>query len=323
MADQGRLSVTCAWEVPPGAAGHRVDAFVRRCLPHLSLREARRAIEEGAFWLDDRPARKGNRVFPGSILSLKGFSHLLAESPIPAADLEVPILYEDDSVLALDKPAGIATHGFSGRQSYTVANFLAAARPTLVGVGMNRWEVGLVHRLDRDTSGIVLAAKDQDAFDHLRAQFRRAAVGKYYWALARGKAEDERLIAAPLMREPGDPRKMKPVAEAGKRGQRARKWRAWTRFQRVAYARGYSLLRVEIGTGVTHQIRVHLASIGHPLAGDPLYGEGRDGPVGIGRLFLHACSLTFRHPRDDREITLASPLPPELKNILRRLKIKL
>ena len=323
MPDQGYAPVTRSWEVPPDAEGHRVDTFVRRCLPHLSLREARRAIEEGAIWVDDRPARKGDRILRGSVLSLRGFPHLLAAGPIPAADLEVAILYEDECLLALDKPAGIATHGFSGRQTHTVANFLAAIRPSLVGVGMNRWEVGLVHRLDRDTSGIVLVAKDQDAFDHLRAQFRRRAVRKYYWALVWGKTEDERAIAAPLMRDPRDRRKMKPFAEARKRGRTARMWRAWTRFERVACAGGYSLLRVQIGTGVTHQIRVHLSSIGHPLVGDSLYGEGGGEPFGIERLFLHACSLTFHHPREDREITLSCPLPLELKQILRRLEIQL
>lgn len=323
MADQGHVPVTRLGEVPPGAEGDRVDAFVRRCLPHLSLREARRAIEEGAIWVDDRPARKGDRVFRGNVLSLRGFPQLLADSPVPAADLEIPILYEDGCLLALDKPAGIPTHGFSGRQTRTVANFLTAIRPSLIGVGMNRWEAGLVHRLDRDTSGIVLAAKDQDTFDHLREQFRRGAVRKYYWALVRGKTQEERAIAAPLTRDPRDRRKMKPFAGAGRRGRAARAWKAWTRFQRVAHARGYSLVRVEIGTGVTHQIRVHLSSIGYPLVGDPLYGKGPDEPLGIGRLFLHACSLTFDHPREHREITLPSPLPPDLNRVVRRLGIRL
>lgn len=323
MADQGYASVTCLWEVPPDAEGDRVDAFVRRCLPHLSLREARRAIEEGAIWLDDRPARKGIRVLRGNVLSLRGFPQLLAESPVPAADLEIPILYEDGCLLALNKPAGIPTHGFSGRQTRTVANYLTAIRPSLVGVGMNRWEAGLVHRLDRDTSGILLVAKDQDAFDHLREQFRRGAVRKYYWALVRGKTEDERAITTALTRDPRDRRKMKPFAGAGRRGRTTRAWEAWTRIQRVAHARGHSLVRVEIGTGVTHQIRVHLSSIGYPLVGDPLYGKGRDDSLGVGRLFLHACSVTFDHPREHREITLPSPLPPELESVVRRLGMKL
>ena len=144
VGDQGFAAETCSWRVPPEADGIRVDAFVRRCLPHLSQREARRAIEAGAFWVDERPAKKGGRLLAGNVLGLRGFPHLLASSPMAAPHAGVSILYEDDCLIALDKPSGMPTHGFSGRDTNTLANVLAGIRPTLVGVGGNRWQVGAV-----------------------------------------------------------------------------------------------------------------------------------------------------------------------------------
>lgn len=321
MPDQGYAPVTRSWTVSADQEGIRLDAFLRRCLPHLSLREARRAIGEGAFWIDARQGRKGDRLFSGSVLVLRGYSYLLAESPAPEGDLNVPVLYEDECLLALDKPAGMATHGFSGRKTRTLANFLAALCPPLVGVGATRWEVGLVHRLDRETSGIVLAAKDQDTYLHLRAQFRRGTVQKRYWALVLGKTQKNGIIDAALMHDPKDRRKMRPYVEEGKRTRQGKTWKAWTRFQTLGYSRGFSLLRLEIGTGVTHQIRVHLKSLGHPLVGDSLYGQDRAQLLAPGRHFLHACHLRFCHPKSSEEMTLECSLPIELREILKDLKL--
>jgi len=321
MPDQGFASVTRAWTVPPGQDGIRLDDFVRRCLPHLSLRETRRAIEAGAFRVDQRLGKKGDRLCGGCVLALRGFPDLLAESPVPTRDLKVSILYEDDCLLALDKPAGVATHGFSGRETRALANYLAAIRPALVGVGGNRWEAGFVHRLDRDTSGIVLAAKDQEAFDHLRSQFRRARVRKKYWALVWGKAGSGGVIDDPLIHDPQDRRKMKLSGREGGRKRAAKRWKARTRFQTVAYSRGFSLLRVELETGVTHQIRVHLAALGLPLVGDPLYARERPLPPALGRQFLHAFSLEFRHPRTGQQLIVESPLAAELREVLRGLRL--
>lgn len=321
MSDQGCAPVTRSWTVASDQEGIRLDAFVRRCLPHLSLREARRAIDEGAFWIHERQGRKGDRLFSGSLLILRGYSHLLAESPVPAGDLNVPILYEDECLLALDKPAGMATHGFSGRKTKTLANFLAALRPSLVGVGASRWEVGLVHRLDQETSGIVLAAKDQDAYLDLRTQFRRGTLRKWYWALVWGKTRKDGVIDAALMHDPKDRRKMRPYVEAETKSRQGKTWKAWTRFQTLGYSRGFSLLRVEMGTGVTHQIRVHLAASGYPLVGDSLYGQDRTRLLPLGRHFLHAYHLGFYHPKSGEEMALESPLPVELTEILKFLSL--
>ncbi len=322
-SDQGSLPRINSWTVPAGQRATRLDAFVRRCLPHLSLREAQRAIDERAFWVNDRPGRKGDRLFSGDVLTLRGFPRLLAPAPLPGWDLKVPILYEDGFVLVADKPAGMATHGFSGRETNTLANFLAAVRPSLCTVGKSRWEPGLLHRLDQDTSGIVLVAKDQGSFENLRSQFHRGLIKKRYWALVWGRTKREEVIAYPLIHDPGDRRRMRAVMEKVGKRKRARRWKALTRFRVLSYSQRFSLLEVELETGVTHQIRVHLAAIGHPLLGDPLYSKERPDPFGLGRHFLHAFYLGFRHPKSGENVAVESPLPAELLKILDRLGMKL
>ena len=313
----------CSWTVPADEQPIRIDTFVRRSLAHLSLREAQRAIQEGAFWVNGRPAKKGYRLVGGDLLYFRGAGHWLAPAPLPRPDASVVIRYEDESMLALDKPAAMPTHGFSGRETSSLANFLAAQRPSLSGVGRSRWEPGLVNRLDRGTSGLVLVAKDQPSFEELRSQLRRGLIKKRYWALVWGKTKREGRIDLPLMHDPRDRKKMKTITAAKRRGRQPRSWNATTRFRFHGYSQGFSLLEVEIDTGVTHQIRAHLAAAGHPLVGDPLYGSGRSDPFGLGRQFLHACRLGVRHPRDGREVVIESPLPEELRQVVDRLKIRL
>ena len=316
------LPLINSWVVPSSERAIRLDAFVRRCLPHLSLREAQRAIDEKAFWVNDRLGKKGDKLYGGDSLSFRGPQQLLALSPSPGWNLHVAVLYEDESLLVVDKPAGMATHGFSGREKRSLANFLAAARPALGGVGKSRWEPGLVHRLDRDTSGLVLVAKDQRSFENLRSQFRRGLIEKKYWALVWGKVRREETLAYPLIHDPRDRRKMKTVKRGGKKGLHEKRWQALTRLRPVASAGGWSLLEVEIETGVTHQIRAHLEASGHPLVGDPLYGADRSDPFAVGRQFLHAFYLGFRHPMSDQEITVQSPLPEELREVVDHLGMK-
>ena len=292
-------------------------------MPHLSLREAQKAIDERAFWVNERPGRKGDRLFAGDVLSFKGPQHLLAPAPPPGWDLKVPLLYEDESVLVVDKPAGIATHGFSGRERDSLANFLAAIRPALCSVGKSRWEPGLVHRLDRDTSGLVLVAKDQESFDNLRSQFRRGLIKKKYWALVWGKVKREETLAYPLIHDPRDRKRMRAVLRRKEKSTHGKSWKALTRLEVVASSQGFTLLEVGIDTGVTHQIRAHLEAFGYPLVGDPLYGGSRIDPFSLGRQFLHACCLGFRHPKSGEEMIVESPLPEELRRVLDRLEMSL
>jgi 23S rRNA pseudouridine1911/1915/1917 synthase len=317
--DQEPFAGKGSWTVPADQRPVRLDTFVRRCLPHLSLREARRAIDEQLFRVNDRPGRKGDKLFPGDVVIFAASGHWLASGPLPGRDLHIPILFEDRFILALDKPAGMATHGFSGRETHSLANFLAAIRPSLRGIGKSRWEPGLVHRLDRDTSGIVLAAKDQGSFDDLRAQFRHKRVRKKYQALVHGETEGAGIIEYPLAHDPRDRRKMRAVTSKARYSREVKKWRALTKFQKLACAQGFSLLEVEIETGVTHQIRVHLEAIGHPVVGDLLYGGNRPGLYGLRRHFLHAFHLNVRHPESREALTIESPLPKDLQEILARL----
>lgn len=311
-----------SWTVPAGQQAIRLDAFVRRCLPHLSLREAHRAIAERAFWINGRPGKKGERLFAGDVLSYRGAPDLLAASPPPGLDLDILVVYEDECVLVLDKPAGMATHGFSGRERRSLANFLLAIRPSLAGVGASPWEPGLVHRLDRDTSGLVLVAKDQDSFEKLRLQFRKGLVQKRYWALVWGRIKGERVLSYALAHDPRNRTKMIAVKTGRGKPGSARKWPASTRLQALASSQGFTLLEIDISTGVTHQIRAHLEAFGCPLVGDPLYGDNRPDPFGLGRQFLHACHLRFRHPRSDQEVVIKSPLPGELRRVLGDLGIR-
>jgi 23S rRNA pseudouridine1911/1915/1917 synthase len=280
-------------------------------------------IGEGWFRVRGRAARKGESLYPGDIVTFVGPAPFLAATPPPAADICIGILYEDDSVLVLDKPTGVRVHGMSPRATRTVANFLAARYPALSGLGRSRWELGLVHRLDQDTSGALLVAKTRTAFDYLRDHFQRGLIEKKYLALVWGEAPAEGSVDYPLSRDRRDRKKMKIFKERCAKGRGPRIWPAATRFRLLARTHGVSLLDVEIPTGVTHQIRLHLAAIGHPLVGDNLYDPGRPGPPGLPRLFLHAHSIRFAHPGGGAHLLVESPLPADLRAVLKSLDVEL
>ncbi len=301
----------------------RLDHFAQHCLPHLSRRALRQAIGDKWFRIDGRIAKKGAKLAPGSILSFSGPDFWLASKPTAALGLAVPILYEDSSLLVLDKPAGMATHGFSGRETTSLANFLMAEQPELCRVGKNRWEPGLVHRLDRETSGLVLVAKTQAAFERLRNQFRRHQIQKHYLALVWGITKATGLISYPLVHDTGDRRRMGALVQSTPRVKQRRGWQAVTRFRKLAQARGLTLLEIEMETGVTHQIRVHLAAIGHPIVGDTLYGAADSENFRLQRHFLHARSLKFHPPESGVRVSVEAELPGELQRVLDEIEIKL
>jgi 23S rRNA pseudouridine1911/1915/1917 synthase len=198
-----------------------------------------------------------------------------------------------------------------------------ARQPSLIEVGKNRWEPGLVHRLDRDTSGLVVVAKDQSCFENLRAQFRRRQVRKGYKALVWGRTPDRAVISYPLAHDPKDKRKMIVNGGRIKGGPRLKGWKAVTRFQTLGRSKDFSVVGVEIFTGVTHQVRAHLEAAGYPIVGDPLYrGNLPMVPCFLGRQFLHACRLEFAHPRNGRLVNFESPLPAQLGSILDRLGMR-
>lgn len=312
-----------SWVVPAERSPIRLDAFIHSCLPHLSLREIRKAIDGVEILVNHRKGKKGQILFAGDTISNHASSPLLAKGPLPNSALKVEILHEDEAILVVDKPAGMATHGTSGKDTDTLANFLVALYPFLHRVGKNLWEPGLVHRLDRETSGMVLIAKDEVSFADLRSQFRRGLVQKKYWALVFGRTERQGIVDYPLIHDPKDRRRMRAVVKEERGKAQAKRWEASTRFRTLDQSKGWSLLEIEMETGVTHQIRVHLEAIGHPLVGDPLYGGERPSLFGLKRQFLHAFYLRFHHPQGGQEVTFKSSLPMELGKILDHLRIKL
>ena len=322
MAHQARANEK-SWTVPAEFKDIRADAFARRCLPHLSRRELEQAILDKLFRINGKIARKGTKLKAGDTLAFSGPDLWLAAQPLPTAGLSVPIVYEDTSVLVLNKPAGMATHGFSGRETATLANFLAATRPELCHVGKSRWEPGLVHRLDRETSGALLVAKTQEAFAALRIQFQQKQITKKYLALVWGETEAAGTLSYPLAHDPRDPRRMRALVQAVPLVKKLKRWRAVTRLRKLADGPGVTLLELEMETGVTHQLRAHLAAAGHAIVADALYGTAGAATFGLRRHFLHAWSLRFFHPEQGVTMHIHAELPEDLQSVLERLQIRI
>jgi 23S rRNA pseudouridine1911/1915/1917 synthase len=308
------------WKISAAQAGMRMEAFVRLCLPHLSRRQAIKAVEENAFVVNAQPAKKGYRLRESDVVMLHGSADWLNQQPPPFADLQPVILYEDADVLAVNKPGGLPTHGFSGCDKKTLANLLIAARPELSKIGKSRWEPGLVHRLDTETSGLVLVAKTQRSFESLRAQFHHRQIGKTYLALVWGEPAAAGNIGFPLTHDSQDKSRMAALTgEVPSKG--VKSWSAQTRFRKLASSASTSLLEIQMKTGVTHQIRVHLAAIGHPIVADGVYGLARSEKLGLKRHFLHAHRLRFFHPSSSAQVEIMAPLPTDLTEVLNRLKL--
>ena len=297
----------------------RVDAFLRHCLPQLSRRELASAIADRLFSLNGKVSQKGDRVRAGDVLVFHGPTRWLSSVPPANPKLQLAVVYEDSEILIIDKPANMPTHGFSGRDQQTVANFIASKHPKLLGVGKSPWEPGILNRLDRDTSGLLMLAKTQESFIELRKQFRHREIVKTYWALVWGRTDASGTITLPLAHHSGNKARMRAVDSADLKKQRI--WNASTHYRRMAQNARVALLELQMMTGVTHQIRAHLAAIGHPIVGDVLYGVGDPESFGLKRQFLHALKLQFRHPKTGRNLTVETPLPDDLKKVLTRLKL--
>jgi len=268
----------------------------------MSRRLVRRLIAEGAVCVNGRPAAKGVRVAPGDRVTLPDLPATITPEP----GLALAVLHEDDALVALDKPGGIPGHALDPRQRGTAAAFLLARYPEMADVG-DPLAPGLVHRLDSGTSGLLVAARTRAAHCALRAALRARAVEKRYlaWVAGDASALDGARVALPLAHDPRDRRRMLPATA------RVRAWPAETRLAIVAAGRERSLVEATILTGVTHQVRVHLAARGHPVLGDVLYGGA---PAGLprGRHALHAAGLTLPHPTDGRPLSLSALLPADL-----------
>ena len=292
--------------VPADLVGVRVDKAIAEMLGVSRARAV--GVVEAGVTLDGSPARGSERVELGQTLVCTRPEGVAVMVPEPV-DFEVR--YEDSRILVVDKPPGVVVHPGAGRSHGTLAAGLLYRFPELEGVGeAGRW--GLVHRLDRDTSGLLLVARDRQAHDLLSAQMKSREVSRKYQALVEGRlGAPSGTIDAPIGRDPARPTR-RALVHSGKP--------ARTHFEVVSYFddRDCSLVDVTLETGRTHQIRVHMASIGHPVIGDPVYGSTRRDVV-VPRTFLHAGMLAFAHPFTDERIEVKSPLPDDLATVVAKL----
>ena len=286
-------------------AGNRLDRFLLAAYPWLNRATLADLFTAGHVLLNQRSAAKGVRLAAGDTLLVRDLPEPSDLRLQPNPKLPLVVLYEDDHVLALDKPAGLPTHPLRFSETNTLANALIARFPGLAHVGPDRLFPAILHRLDTQTSGLLLAAKTPAAYANLRAQFRRCAVEKEYTALVHGRVSQPGRLDAPLTHQTRTPCKMTVARNPAKLAKNNcfPAVTSWTPRQ-VGHDR--TLLAVTILTGVTHQIRCHLAHAGHPIVGDTLYGSPTPAP----RHWLHATGLRCTHPATGHPLALSSPLPP-------------
>jgi 23S rRNA pseudouridine1911/1915/1917 synthase len=285
------------FEVAPEEAGERLDRLLARRLD-VSRSAARRMIEEDLVRVGGADAAPSYKVRGGELIEAR-----LLEKELAPEDISVPIVFEDEHLLVVDKPAGLVVHPGAGNRSGTLVN--ALLRKGIVG-GEDPERPGIVHRLDRDTSGLMVLAKSEEAYSRLVAALSARRVSRVYRALVVGEGLPATgTIDSPVGRDPANPTLM--TAGVGRP--------AVTHFEVMREATGFSMLRVRLETGRTHQIRVHLSAIGHPVFADPLYGEA----VPDRRLWLHAESLAFVHPVTGEALEFRSPIPEDLREAARGL----
>ena len=289
-------------------AGLRLDHLLHRRLPEFSRARIQEWIKAGRVLVDGRAARPSLALRGGEAIDVEP----TAPPPLRAEAEAIPlrILYEDADLVAVDKPAGMVVHAGAGVHSGTLVNALLHRFGALSGVG-GHLRPGIVHRLDRFTSGVLLVAKHDAAHHALAEQFSSRRVEKIYLALVHGAfAQDTGRVERPISRDPVRRTRMTARLAGGRA--------AWSEYRVLRRFQKFTFLEVRIGTGRTHQIRVHLSSIGHPVAGDTLYGAPAktEGLPPLGRYFLHSHRIAFHQPITGEPITVTSPLPPELEQWL-------
>lgn len=301
--------VTRRFEAATDDKGERLDVFLARQSPDLSRSRVQRLIADGLAQVAGRPAKANHKVQPGETVVLA----VPAPEPVAAMPEDIPldIVYEDAEVVVVNKPRGMVVHPAAGNWRGTLVNALLARCDDLSGVG-GAVRPGIVHRLDKDTSGVMVAAKTDRAHASLARQIKDRTAGRKYLALVHGSVKaEEGLIDAPIGRHRVDRKKMAVDAEHGRD--------ARTRFTVLERFAGYTLVACKLETGRTHQIRVHMAYIGHPVVGDPKYGP-KTAPFAIAGQALHAAELTFRHPVSGAELVFTAPLPADMEKILATLR---
>ncbi|MDH7490272.1 MAG: RluA family pseudouridine synthase [Anaerolineae bacterium] len=289
--------------------GVRVDKYVAEAVPDLSRAAVQRLIDEGRILVNGAVVKASYRLEPGDAISVEippPVDVSIAPEPIP-----LDIVYEDADILVVNKPAGMVVHPAFGHASGTLVNAVLAHCPDLAGVG-GELRPGIVHRLDKDTSGLIVVAKGDVALRDLQAQFKGREVQKVYLALVEGHVSPPTgLIDAPIGRDPRARKKMAVVPRGGREAQ--------TEYRALEFYDEHTLVEAHPLTGRTHQIRIHMAFIGHPIVGDPVYGF-RKQRAKAPRLFLHAARLAFRLPSTGEWREFQTPLPDDLAAVLARLR---
>ncbi len=289
------------------AESERLDRYLASHLPQLSRSRLQALIRDDLVRVNGRPEKPALRLKAGDVLEVVVPPPIAVELEAEAMPLEV--VYQDADLLVVDKPAGLTVHPGPGHPRHTLVNAILALCSDLSGIG-GELRPGIVHRLDKDTSGLMVVAKNDAAHQSLSRQLKERTVDKGYLALVVGTPHPpEGVIEAPIGRDPIHRQRMAVVP-----GGRA----AVTRYRVREVLGGFSLLDLKPATGRTHQIRVHLASVGHPIVGDLVYSRQR-APF-LDRQFLHACSLAFRHPTTGELLAFTSPLPEDLQAALREVR---
>ncbi len=307
--------------IPDDTEGTRLDVFLASVLPNQSRSHIQRLIKDGKVTVGGKAAKPNLAVKPGLQVAVD-IPEPVDPEPQPEA-LPLTIVYQDRDLLVVDKPAGMVVHPAAGHAGGTLVNALLHHVDDLSGIGGEK-RPGIVHRLDRGTSGLMVVAKHDAAHEELSRQFRDREVEKEYLALVWGEVMAGRRIDAPIGRDTSNRKKMSAVAP--NRVRRSRE--AVTRIVRAEhFGRTLTLAQIAIHTGRTHQIRVHLSAIGHPVVGDSLYGGLHRRVPGdlravthLERPFLHAARLAFKHPSDGRKMEFTSDLPADLQRVLDELR---
>ena len=300
----GLQEETKTYKVTVGA--DRLDRFLASQGLEITRSQIHRLIEDGQVAINGLHAKPSQKVRSGDIIVLT----ILPPKPLALVpqDIPVPLIYQDDHLIVLDKPSGLSVHPGPGHPDGTLVNALLAHCPDIKGVG-GVIRPGIVHRLDKDTSGLMVVAKTDTAHLSLSKQLKNREVVKGYLAVSKGSINPvEGLIDLPIGRDPKNRKKM-AVIEGGRDSK--------TRYRVVEHLNGYEILQVYLETGRTHQIRVHLAYMGHALLGDQVYGKGNSL---LGRQFLHANHLKFLHPVTDMHMEFRSNLPDEMLAVIDELK---
>ena len=291
-------------------SGERLDAFLARRGENLSRSAAQKLIEEGQVKRNGRPGKKNDKLNPGDTIEYTIPEP--KEVDIVPTEMALDIVYEDEDLLVINKPKGLVVHPAAGHQDDTLVNgLLYALGDDLSGIN-GELRPGIVHRIDKDTSGLLAVAKNDFAHAFLASQLKDHSMARTYEAIVCGSfREDSGTVDAPIGRHPSDRKKM-CVTERNSRN-------AVTHWEVVKRYRGYTHIRCRLETGRTHQIRVHMAHIGHPLLGDTVYGHKKP-ELGQSSQCLHAGALCFRHPRDGRPVMVFAPMPDYFTQVIEKLE---